>query len=313
MFSLTDIEKSLNIPKNKREFEARTQIQRQDTDNFIQKYQQCPIDNQEIFQHIASLNVEGVKELKQKEFYNYNNVQAVSCITESLISISPEWRNLIIKYLIDLKQVGEKSSNGFAYITELNNPNKVFIPNSLFVIKKLQTNNTKDIEASKHEYVVGCILNSLRQLIPNFSCVFGYFSCGETTTARDGGVGSWCVNTFPDQQTSYIIYENVDNSRSLSDVINSKLSTQKYLEYILQFSLALKLANKLYNFTHYDCHPSNVLLKKLPQNVLIKYPFSLSHNTQDIYIETDSIVTFIDYGYSYVEFTDENKKFLNLE
>ena len=304
MFSIKDIKRNYDLALNNKtkeiEYFERSENQRDLEKHLIANFSQCPIPKQDITKKLASLDPLRVKIETLNNFYNFQVTTAIACISENLITISPDWQNYIRSYFSDLKQIGTPSNFGTAFLTDLKNPYTQNVGKNLFVIKA-----AKDKESENdilHEAMVGMlVLNNLRKIIPNFACIYGFFKCGGPTVNDAGNVLNWCTGN---NKVGYVIYENIENSHSMNELFDKKLITiEQYLQYIVQFLFALKIANVYCKFTHYDCHGSNVLLRKLPQPVLIKYPItdSTGTGTDTTYIKTDAVVTFIDYGMSYVE------------
>jgi hypothetical protein len=70
---------------------------------------------------------------------------------------------------------------------------------------------------------------------------------------------------------------------------------------IFQLFSALHLAHRMIDFTHYDLHENNVLVKKLPHKVSIPYRNELGN-----YIVTRYIPIIIDFGFSHIVHLDKH-------
>ena len=104
--------------------------------------------------------------------------------------------------------------------------------------------------------------------------------------------------------SAYLIYENIAPADSVHSLFTQGLLTpRRFMRLYIQFLYALRYANEKYKFTHYDCHTENVLVRKIDKPAVIRYPF----DNGVVYMEVDEVITFIDYGFSYVEF--DNKKY----
>ena len=304
MFTLQNMITQFNTPMVDNSVAVDAQIKREK--KILQEFQVCPGDKSKILQHYNEINMTQLKELTTDEFYNTNVMNTMSCISNSLTTISPEWQIYITSQLTHLKKIGAESANGIAMLSNLSNNNPRINENnadSIFVIKAgKNSNHYNDII---HEAAIAMTtLNMLRNEIPNFAFVYGYFKCGAPVPDNTGNVLSWCNSDSP---VGYIIYENITNSKSMGDLVSDNaLNAQQFLNYFLQFLLALKTAHDFCDFTHYDCHQDNVLIKKLPQESVIRYR-DLTNQLNPIYLKTDAVVTFIDYGYSYVQTTKGEK------
>jgi hypothetical protein len=290
MFSINDVKADNNRKINRNEYRQRAISQLKVEKQLISTFSRCPIPQQ----NIADLKPKILKEEVTNNFYNSNVITAATCISENLITISPDWERYIRAYFTDLKLIKKVTATGNAFLTNLSNPYSKDVGKNLFVIKAAKSTD----DNFYHEAIIGmACLNNLRKNIPNFACIYGFFKCGEPIFKHDGQVAEWCTG---DDKVEYIIYENIENSKSIKDLLNTNsITSEKFLQYLIQLLYALKTANKEYKFTHFDCHGGNVLLRKLSQPALIKY-------TENIYIKTDEVLTFIDYGMSYVEANIDN-------
>lgn len=146
------------------------------------------------------------------------------------------------------------------------------------------------------EGLIGLNMTKLREDCLYFSATFAVFAWETPSIA-----GDCCVAL----KTPVIISEFVTPSETLYSSING-MSKQVFIRTFYQLLLGLGLAHKKYKFTHYDLHPSNVRLKKLPAQLflLVKHPY----DEEDILILTDNHPVIIDYGYSYVEIEEAEKK-----
>lgn len=211
----------------------------------------------------------------------------IDSLTSSL-GLSSEER--LSKFITSLEKVEEKSINGHVH-------RATFRDIDNFLIFKSPKSSSDSI---RHEVVVGLLfLNNLRNPfdsngknygivngkkygmpIPNFSMIYGILE---------------------DKSLNFSIQENINPSISFRDFCKT-CSSEEFIMYYLQAMLALREANLRYNFTHYDLHPGNLLLRDTSDNYI---PYYTSRGKE--YIKCNGkIITFIDYGSSYVE--DKNQK-----
>jgi len=138
---------------------------------------------------------------------------------------------------------------------------KVNFAKRSFILKKPPLD---DRDNFTNEYLVGKHVNYLRQISPNF--VFTYYQA------------EWNVLEFIPGVT---LKEYTGSFHSL-------------LGYIIQVILAVTVAYEQCKFTHYNLHRSNIVLRKLPQKMLV--PYHLKSGT--IYIPTRRVPVLIDFGRS---------------
>lgn len=311
MFNRQDIKNGVNIKPTDQAIKNWEQValrQEQDEVNLLAQIDSCEplnVDGKEIVKHIDNMNSDILKQYLNKQFFNTDVIETTSCIVQSLTSISKDWKEYIDRHFTNLKQIGAPSVNGIAMVSDLSAGEKK--SSSLFIIKV--SRKVDETEILQHEAVIGmCFLNKLREYIPNFACVYGFFSCGLPALNSKGEVKKWCGET--DNNSTYVVYENITNAQSMGDLIkkdrkkHNQLNPEIYLKYFIQFLFALRTANKFCKFTHYDCHADNTLLKKLDKPAVIKFPLEFDNIDNCVYIETDTILTFIDYGHCYVEDKD---------
>lgn len=185
-----------------------------------------------------------------------------------------------------------------------------------------------------HEAFVGIkCLNNLREYIPNFAYVIGYFKAKqpviEPPIVGDKILSYALVGTPSD----YVIYENIIGDPLYKYIEQSDASG--FLDKYYQCVLALYMAFDKYRFNHGDLHAGNVIVRDIKANVSSEKS-SETLNTQNItnttlntqsttnatqkprtiifdhptkgkvYYPTTSISTIIDYGMARVELDSKN-------
>lgn len=162
---------------------------------------------------------------------------------------------------------------------EVNKANKVMIaPNAVFKASKDQL---------YHEAFVGLYgTNQIRKTIPHFAFVFAAFRCGKP------------IGTAPckgKKEYEYVVYENVHNSVPLAKYVQS-CTSKEFIQIYLQVLYALWFAHQTLDFTHYDLHSGNVLVRYLPEVRNITMPSKQG----PVFFNTNTIPTIIDYGFSHI-------------
>lgn len=150
-----------------------------------------------------------------------------------------------------------------------------------FGYKFVQKSTKNDIT---HEtFVAKKCTNELLKKIPNFGYVFSSYS---------------------EKEQNNIIMEKVQGI-SMYDYLHGKeFSMADYLSILIQLSLALQVAQKLYGFVHNDLAPWNIIIQKLPKPITFDYPISY----KKVYrVKTTIIPVIIDMGRSHVIY--ENKHY----
>jgi hypothetical protein len=144
-----------------------------------------------------------------------------------------------------------------------------------------------------HECFVGIkCTNQLRKYVPNYAYIYGYTDCSGPITV-DNNVLSWCEKGNEDSMN--IFCENVEGISLRNYLLTTSFEScedpfQEFMSYYLQILYALQVGYEQYEFTHYDLHTDNVILKDVG-DVYITYG--------DIHIRTNRIPMMIDYGFAH--------------
>lgn len=254
---------------------------------------------------LESLDTKELKKTIDTLFYNADVMNAMSCIMESTF-ITSNYKKFdsqarqIRRWYDAVNTIGSRSISGVAMSTTMKDTP------GIIVLKAPQ--NYKDNDSFVHELFVGLYgTNILRQYIPNFSYVFGGFTCNPPKV-DDNHVTSWCIQTNGNIHTQYIAYEAIFPSTSFNRYAKNATPEEYVLSY-LQIVLALNLAEKQISFTHNDLHGSNVLMrtikyvgsKPINGNFYLKM---FDNDGKEVYIYTDRIATIIDYGRCNIKYND---------
>jgi hypothetical protein len=248
----------------------------------------------DILGHLKNIDVKALQTFITSEFYNPAVLKLAMCIAESIYyNNGSDIANtkMVKTWFTSLRQFGAESVSGYALQTSFDN-----VPN-FFVLK-----SPRDVEDAAedllHEYIVGVYgTNKLRAFNPNFSYILGGFKCSPPTLSRRTKmVTNWCN---PDHAVNYVLYENIFPSEALKDFVKdeNRCGPLEFISAYLQIVLASAEALKLIDFTHYDLHNNNVLLRTVEG-----YPsFYIPYKSGDghLYIKCHSVSTIIDYGSSH--------------
>lgn len=230
-----------------------------------------------------------------------NILRTLMCLNNSLMSFPPgvsgeKWGSPygqiergfgVRKYFQNLEQIGSQSVEGYATTAQIRGGE-----DRPFVIKTPQIPNLQTSGNILHEYFVGAFgTNFLRGEIPNFAFVMGVFQCSPPYIDKKKAL-TYCQNDNVNNQVYYVLYENITDSMSFAEFISKGCSYSDYLNVLCQIILALNLADEKLDFTHYDLHPENVLVKELPYEIYIPYPGG--------YLRTRHLAMIIDLGRSHI-------------
>lgn len=267
---------------------------------YLDQTQSCPIRKlTEYSDKYTSINSNEFKKVVRKNFYNSAVMEEAMCVADSIVytqpvgigSISSNQR--IRRWLDKMTQIGDESHEGYALETSLDKSDDVF------VVKVPRDPDNKDL---LHEYFIGLQLNSLRKTVPNFAYIMGGFKCSPPVINHNKEAIAWCNDS--DVNVHYILYENIAPSITFKEY-SKTCSFKNWLDKYLQVLYALHVAHEQYDFTHYDLHPGNVVVRSLDTSG----PYSIPYQTERggiEYLSTDGVATIIDYGYSHIKYKEKH-------
>lgn len=244
---------------------------------------------------VYTFDTQFIKDLLYDQFFNYDALNYVRCLLKRLLLFEVEdlpLNILIRKYFKDLTKIGVKSVYGDVYHTIFN---KMI---DLIVFKTKSIYNS-DEENSVHELFIGLILNALKKDIPNFVFTYGAINCS-IPIDPNSSIFTYCKNS--EEQSLYIMLENINSSITLRNYIKSGCNLQEFLNVFMQILYSLHHANKNYDFTHYDLHSANVLIRKYNNYFAIKYETEYGIE----YLKTNILATIIDYGFSHIYYKNKH-------
>jgi len=331
---LTSIKDQLNIVDFYKKYYTQILLYYKSTQEILEKdilksNNLCQKDDlKNISENLRNVNSEKLKYYNVNQFFNENVLKTTMCTLNSLFYTKIDDDNyhtdIIKRYINNLEKIGEESAYGYAFTANFMNAD------NMFVIKTPK--NSKD-DNLIHELIIGLYgTNKLRKDIPNFAYIYGGFKCSPMLlTNNDNRVKleSWCKQSKRSKRSkqsnsndvNYILYENINPSISFYDYLET-CSTDDFLNMFVQMLYALNYANKTIDFTHYDTKGDNILIRTIddirelnnfgyenyfdqlesPDDFQIKYP---DGNGGYVYITTDAIPTFIDYGLSHIKTNDK--------
>lgn len=240
-----------------------------------------------------NLNIITFRRLLRERFYEPAMMQQAICLLKSILDTpNPDilLREPIRQWVKKLHQIGAPSAFGIAMSGNLRSES------DLFVLKTPRRVSMSLV----HEAFVGLYgTNRLRNTIPNFSVVFGLFSCTPPYLTQKGTVEGWCLEGG--EKTDYVLYENITPAITLKQAL-ATLSYPEYLNLYFQTILAIRMAAAEVGFTHYDLHDSNLLVRQTPFSEFV-IPYSTSRGIR--YLRCNRVATIIDYGKAVINVRDK--------
>ena len=160
-------------------------------------------------------------------------------------------------------------------------------PNELLAIK---INSEEDVATDIHEIAIGFKLNTLRTRTPNYAYVYGFYSCHR----EKDNIASFCVREGTKQK--FIVYENIPGT-TLNGRLQRGMNPCEFFSAYIQIMHALRIANDAFEYSHYDLHTKNVIIRPTTAKYVME-----RRSDSNTYIETfGGIATMIDFGMSYLK------------
>ena len=295
--------------------------------SLLQRVPLCS-DSSVIVKHLSDLNPIRLSQLVTEQPYNTAVMDSVHCLLQGILFTGPSGDQVLgpqvngelssderlnagnpitdldrlRHWLRNLHQIGAESAFGIVMKADLGHDQDqtkgdpqssdlIETARNFFVIKAPKDQQVN--EDLTHELFVGLFgTNTMRALVPNFAYVFGGFSClPPIVSTKDKSVMTWCTS---DGNIHYVVYENINPGLSMYDFSKS-CSVENFLQQYLQILFAIRLAQIQIDFTHYDLHGNNVLVKQLGTTVSI--PYQTERGLE--YLTSNGIATIIDYGRSH--------------
>lgn len=197
------------------------------------------------------------------------------------------------------KRIGAPSANGLVVITSLRTAKDI-------AVIKAPLKKDKQLDMVHEVFVATHGTNFLRGKIPNFAYVYGGFQCAPSVFDTKGKLISLCGTGK--ERTQYIVYETISPAIDFHEAVSNdagedRLTPETLFNYFLQVALATYMAWKAFDWTHYDLHSENVMLRRVPHHpkFTMQYDFKRNGKDEKIYVTSDRVATIIDFGYSHIK------------
>lgn len=252
------------------------------------------------------------KELDSSPTTNYQRAvqEEIGCLVDAVVYNPGEYsrdekeristlRRLSMQtrgWIKSIKQIGKESVEGYALLSGIT-PSE-----DLFVVKVGRNPLEKGLI---HEAAVGFYaINGLRKYIPNFMYTYSAFFCSPPYI-KDKKPVTWCTGVS--DPTTYVVFENIRGGVTFSSFAQ-KCSPKEFVTCYLQVVNALNVAYKYRDYTHYDLHSDNVLIRPITSNeVAIPYYGSGDFRAPPSqFIVSNNISSIIDYGFSHFKYEGIN-------
>ena len=239
----------------------------------------------QIRKHYSTLDKISLGKMFREMLYIPATAQAIMCMFQSFIRAPGIEDHAMLTYFLSIFDIiQEDKLVAFGNIGRTKNA---------VVIKKLSNKAEKS-----NELVISYALNSLRNEIPNFMYTFGHVICGKKSQWDDKII---MCNKLLDILAGrsygkgiYVFYENAYGDYTMKRFVMMAKSIDILLV-IIQVFAALHMAHKHCDFTHYDLHWDNIIVREYKEEKVLRYII----NYGEIYIRTKYVAIIIDYGLSH--------------
>ena len=283
-------------------------------------------DRDWINSNLGSIDMKKLEQLLTGDFFDDATMNAMICISNAAYfanTSSLAANDRIRSWIHNLKIVGDTNSlSGFAMLGNAGDATtSKSTAKGAFIIKAVKNNERGD-ELIHEAFCAMFALNKIRHDVPNFAFVYGYLTCsppvqGVATPADPKGkeINTFCNTMGLGNDVVQAIYENVSPAKDFADVCKV-CDGEMFMQYYMATMFALLKAEKEYDFTHYDLHSGNVLIRECTDQRYVEngkgifyVPYTVKIDTK-VYtfyvVSQGGIPTIIDYGRSHVNVDGRN-------
>jgi len=264
----------------------------------IQQFEKLCQDFSEEFPEIGKINIELLSKLLNDPvmWKSGSDMKAIMCFFHNIISNNSDDKRGgvylnkdIKKWIHKLAKLGVHSVEGFVYNVQIIDPN-------INVILKVPQ-STHGISDILREYYIGTkYINTLRYTIPNFMYTLGAFYCTSPSHSGKLSVNSMC-NSNIKGSSPYVVYEKIPGDSMKNMITKGRLDYNGWLDIFSQLLIALEVAQRKLNYSHFDLHTGNVMVREVKEGLT----YSVNLDGATITFENKKYVpVIIDFGMSTV-------------
>ena len=228
-----------------------------------------------------------IKNILEKKFYNPVEMKKIISILCGIINNSKAYKKNGIEFLkknmkwmrkFDL--LSNNSVQGDVYKTKILD---------FKVILKTPKKDYMILDVIEEYYKGMYFYNNIRFKIPTMLYTLGIFNCNLSKTKK--------CNELSNNNKLFVMYEEIVGKTMESYIIDN-ISFDEWLKLFFQILLTLEVAQRECNFTHYDLHNNNIMIRK----VNMKYDVNIDNKIYSI--NTKILPVIIDYGHSSLKTPD---------
>lgn len=266
--------------------------------NKLNTYPVCSI-KEKYKNQLKEVSTPVVENILNQKFIRGPDMKAVLCLFDTLFLSSTKGRekglynlsNSVQKWIVKMKKLDINSVQGLVYISDI-------LSNDIQVVIKIPR-KSKGFNSLVKEYFLGITtLNNLRYQIPTFVYTLGAFLCPMPTTQAQKTLCN--PETTKRKNTAFVMYEKIPGDSLDLLLDNKEIDFNQFLEIFVQLLLSLELAQREVQFTHFDLHSGNVMIRPVSN-----YSYSvLIENTTYNVTTKQFLPVIIDYGFCTVKVED---------
>lgn len=159
------------------------------------------------------------------------------------------------------------------------------------------------------EYNVMKDLNTLRDYCPHFVKMFSKFKLPLSSNYRRAKNPFLLNKEYKTITSEVLVMQYVNAKKFVKYIKNDDIPTLHLLSIIKQSLLATIIANQKVNFTHYDLHSDNILIKHCDPNIVFLY---IINNVYYMVPTFGIYPIIIDFGFSYSKSSDKDQMYCSL-
>ena len=270
---------------------------------FIKKqlitYNACdfPVNKQKIVPQEVTLDT--LEQILKTGVTDGPSMRAVQCLFQTIFSSEKDNKTIdyglcrlksdINSWFQNILKIGQ---GGFGAVYRAS-----VIRENIQVVIKVPSKSGYKQEEILQEYLIGLALNNLRYLIPNFAYTLGVFACTSPVGILEPKL---CTSQQGDFR-EFVVYEKIKGLSFFQMISHGKVTINDCILIIAMILLALEVAQREYQFTHYDLHPGNVMLVENMPDYEVVLDDVVYKITKPKYVPI-----IIDYGMSSIKLDDDN-------
>jgi hypothetical protein len=293
--------------------------------SFLKKFKTCDgaemISAEWVQDRLGEIDMRYMEKMLDGSFYSEDVMDTMVCIASSAYlttssSLSPNDR--IRSWIRNLRQIGTPSVSGVAMLGDAGGEYEETSESKNAFIVKAVRDNSKANELLHEVFVAFAGLNRLRKMCPNFAYVYGYFECSGPLSRppndidpKGKKVATFCSAGKGKNGSVQAVYENVSPAIDFES-FTEFCDGESFMQNFFSILMALHIADIQCEFTHYDLHGENVLLRECTDTRYLKskknkfyIPYTLTDSDGSVletyYVTSQGrIPTIIDYGRSHI-------------